>query len=196
MPSRDSHDLLIFEVPAGGLQPGHARDAQDALIFELPAGGINPGHLRDAQDCLIFEYPFVNGMFVYQAAGANVLTAFTPEFPPVRKQPLRLWGLEAKRTDSLTSDGLKTSVLDHLDTVTTLFFDSVAASDMAAWKAFETYALGGATFAYQPLPDYPGSTWDNTAFCAAQLLSMDWKPVFKSFGIFSLEMKLKLVAEL
>lgn len=193
---RDTQDELIFEVPAGGLAPGGLRDTQDSLVYEAPAGVLAPGYLRDSQDCLVYEYPFINGMFAYQARGAFVLTFFTPEFPPIRKQPLRLWGMESTRADSIASDGQKKSVFDHIDTFTTLYFDFVAASEMAAWKAFEQYALTGGKFGYSPVPDYNGAVGDPTGFSEVELVSMEWTPKFESFGNFSLTMKLKLVREL
>lgn len=136
-------------------------------------------------------------------------TGFTPLYPPIKKQPFTLWGLEAKRLDSIASDGLKQSQLDHIDTVTTLRFPFVALSDMAAWQAFEAYALTGALFSYRPVLDYPNSVnpdpmfqypgsgnGDNAdGYSVVELLTMDWKPHFESPGIFSLEMKLLLIAD-
>jgi len=193
MAVRDSQDVLIIEQP---FTSGHVRDAQDVLILEVPATAFTaPGHLRDGQDVMLFEYPFVKAMFVYQPAGSNTLVGFTPEFPPVKKQPLGLWGLEAKRADSIAADGSKQSQLEQIIPVTKLSFPYVALSDMAAWKAFEQYALSGATFAYCPSFD-PWMKLDETGFSAVQLLSMDWRPIFKSFQVFSLEMKLKLVRDM
>jgi hypothetical protein len=167
---------------------------------------------------------------------------FTPLYPPTKKQPFTLWGLEAKRADSITADGIKQSVLDHIDTVTTLHFPFVALmgtlsgellledgggielesgagvlqleqilGDLSQWKVFEEYALTGGVFTYNPIPDYPndlpgsaiedqmfqwpGTVPGETGCSLVQLLSMDWTPKFKSFGIFSLDMKLLLVAD-
>lgn len=190
---RDTQDVLILEVPATAFASGHLRDTQDVLLVEWEN---STAHLRVTQDPMLYEYPFIDAMFVYQAPGASVLTRFTPAYPPIRKQPLHLWGMGAVRHDSLTVDGIRQSVLDHIDTVTTLIFDWVALSDMAAWKAFEQYALGGGHFGYCPLPDYPGAIGDPTGFSDVKLLSMDWIPKFKCPHLFSLEMKLKLVADL
>jgi len=197
MAIRDTQDELIFEVPGGGLAPGGLRDTQDSLIFEAPAGVLQPGNLRDSQDCLVYEYPFINDMFVYQVAGSTVLTGFTPVFPPVKRQPLALWGMEAVRHDSITSEGMKRSVLERIDGVTTLTFPYVAGSDMAAWKAFEAFATGGGTFAYRPNKNaYARDAWDNTGFSTFKLIDMDWKPHFEAPQAFSLEMKLRLVKDM
>ena len=194
---RDTQDALLFELQRS---TARVRATQDALLIEWENSNA---HLRATQDALIYEYPFINrAMFVYQAAGASVLTGFTPVYPPIRKQPFTLWGMEAVRLDSIAEHGEKRSAVDRVDTVTTLEFDWVALSDMAQWKALEQYALGGGLFAYCPLPDYPGSTWDPvagqhvTAFSSVKMLSMDWKPKFKNPLLFSLSMKLKLVKDL
>ena len=193
MAIRDTQDVLIVEQP---FTSGAIRDTQDVLILEVPTTAFgSPGHLRVTQDAMLFEYPSVTAMFVYQAAGASVTTKFTPQFPPVKKQPFTLWGLEATRHDSLTSAGAKRSALERLDNVTTLTFPFVTLADMASWKALETYALTGAIFAYCPSFD-PWMQLDETAFSAVQLLSMDWKPKFESFGIFSLEMKIKIFRDM
>jgi hypothetical protein len=138
-------------------------------------------------------------------------TGFTPKYPPIKKQPFTLWGLEAKRFDSITVDGLKESVLERIDEVTTLHFPQVALSDMTAWKAFESYALTAGVFTYLPILDfpnipigdaiedqmfqYPGTVPGETGCSLCQLLSMEWRPKFESFQIFSLDMKLRLVAD-
>ncbi|MGD1214312.1 MAG: hypothetical protein ABR861_04920 [Terriglobales bacterium] len=141
--------------------------------------------------------------------GGGPTTGFTPTYPPIKKQPFGLWGLEAKRADSVTVDGVKKSVLDRIDTVTTLHFPYVVLTDMAAWKAFEAYALTGGIFTYRPILDYPNAVSANPMFqypgtdngddapgySVVQLLSMDWTPKFESFQIFSLDMKLRLVAD-
>lgn len=193
MAIRDTQDVLITEQH---WTSGTLRVTQDVLLIEWQNTNA---HLRVTQDVMIYEYPFVNAMFVYQVPGSTSLTLFTPIYAPVRKQPFELWGFEAARRDSITVDGVKRSALDRLDQVTTLNFDAVALSDMAAWKAFEQYALSGAQFAYKPLPDnptIPANVGDNTAFSVCQLLSMDWIPRFESFQVFSLQMKLLLVRDL
>src|ERR1039458_1054083 len=191
----DTQDVLILEGPAGALGPtGHLRDTQDALLVEWEG---STAHLRVTQDSMLYEYPFVNAMFVYQAPGASVLTGFTPVFPPVKRQPLYMWGLEAVRHDSLTTDGIKLSVLERLDNVTTLNFEYVAESDMAAWKAFEEFAVGGGTFAYRPNANaWAGNPGDNTGFSTFKLIDVDWKPHFEAPLAFSAKMKLKLVKDM
>lgn len=188
---RVTQDALFVEFQSTN---GNLRVTQDALLIEFKTANAK---LRVTQDAMIYEYPFINAMFVYQAPGSSVLTGFTPVFPPVKRQPLALWGLEAVRHDSLTTDGIKRSVLERIDNVTTLTFPYVAESDMAAWKAFEEYAVGGGTFAYRPnANDWATNPWDNTGFSTFKLIDMDWKPKFEAPLAFSLEMKLKLVKDM
>src|ERR1039458_5017956 len=181
------------------------RDTQDVLIFEVPSASFTPpGHLRVTQDVLIFEYPVITWAPPYVAP-----VGFTPLYPPIEKQPFGMWGMEAKRADSITVSGIKRTVFERIDTVTTLNFPWVALSDMPAWKAFEAYALTGGPFTYRPILDYPNipitnpmfqspgtdSGDDTGEYSVVELLTMDWTPKFKSPGIFSLAMKLKLVED-
>ena len=193
MAIRDTQDSLIFEAPGGALAPGRLRDTQDSLIFEAPGGALAPGRLRDTQDSLIFEYPFISYMFAWDDSSGHAY-GFTPLYPPVGKQPLGLWGLEAVRQDSIGSDGIKQSVLDRLDTVTTLTFPSIPLSDLAEWKIFMEYALTGGLFGYRPNATQANS--DPTAFSTVRLISTNWDPKFTSFQNFSLEMKVKLVRDM
>lgn len=182
-----------------------------ALLGPAPAGttqllfGVNDYPLADNSGSWIFQ----NGGYVYTSTPVAP-TGFTPKYPPIAKQPFGLWGFEAKRADSVTVNGIKNSVLDHLDTVTVLNFSSVLGTEMAAWKAFEQYALTGGMFSYRPILDYPNAVITDPMFqypgsdngsnaagySVCQLVTMDWTPKFKSFGIFSLSMKLKLVGDL
>jgi hypothetical protein len=146
---------------------------------------------------------------IASSGGGGSFTGFTPSYPPVKKQPFGLWGLEVKRADSITVDGIKQTVLERIDTVTTLTFPYIPLSDLPLWKMFEEYALTGGYFTYRPLLDYPNSTsndpmfqypglqnGDNAAgFSIVQMVSMDWTPKFESQGIFSLALKLKLAQD-
>lgn len=196
----------------------------------IPTGGVGSGY-GDVQYMQTFapgSYPTAFGTEIYGPwamvaigllPGPSPLpiipaatTGFTPLYPPTKKQPFGCWGLDAKRADSITADGIKESVLDRLDSVTTLHFPFVALSDMPAWKAFEEYALTGGVFTYLALPDYPpgadsgnpledsmfqypGTVSGETGCSLCQLVSMEWTPKFESFQTFSLEMKLRLVRD-
>jgi hypothetical protein len=150
--------------------------------------------------------------YTYMSGGGGVGTpvGFTPLYPPIKKQPLGLWELDAKRADSLTASGIKKTVFERYDTVTTLTFAWAALSDMPAWKNFMAYALTGGTFTYRPLPNYPNLVSSNpmfqypgtdngdnaTGFSVVQMVSEDWRPKFESVGTFSFAMELRLVKDM
>lgn len=177
---------------------------------------VTPAHAAGAVTVSVTDSDGTGSLanaYTYTSTGGGGATnGFTPLYPPIKKQPFGLWGLEATRADSLTSEGSKKSVLDRIDEVTTLIFRFVPLSDLAQWKAFEQYALTGGSFTYRAIPDYPGAAsggtletsmfqWpgvvDGETGCSVcQLLSMDWTPHFESQGSFSLQLKLKLVEDL
>ena len=181
-----------------------------AILGPAPAGttqllfGVNDYPLADNTGSWVFQ----DGGYIYTSTPVAP-TGFTPSFPPIKKQPLTLWGMEAKRADSITANGVKKSVLDHIDTVTTLTFPFVPKSDLAAWKAFEQYALTGGLFTYRPILDYPNSVSvdpmfqypgtdngdDAAGYSVVKMVAMDWTPKFESFGNFSVSTKLKLVGD-
>ena len=68
----------------------------------------------------------------------------------------------------------------------TLTFPMVPQSDLAAWKAFMNYALGGNPFAYRP------NAADNTTWADYTLDSMDWTPKFIAPGYFSFALQCRL----
>ncbi len=182
-----------------------------AILGPAPAGttqllfGVNDYPLADNTGAWVFQ----NGGYIYTSTPVAP-TAFTPTFPPIKKQPFTLWGMEAKRADSITVNGIKRSVLDRIDTVTTLTFPFVPKSDLVAWKDFEQYALTGGFFTYRPILDYPNASLvepmfeypgtdsgDNMGgYSVVKMVSMDWTPKFQSQGIFSLDMKLRLVGDI
>jgi hypothetical protein len=123
--------------------------------------------------------PYIQCMFIYNPGSGNV--DFTPTYPPIGKQPLDC--LAATRHDSITSSGIKQSVLERIDDVMTLTFSYVPASDLAAWKAFMTWALAGNVFAYRP------NAADNTVWGDYTLDSQDWTPKFVCLGTFSFELQ-------
>lgn len=185
--------VVLYSTALTCVTPAHAAGAVTVSVTDIYGTGSLPNG---------FTYTSGTG-------GGGTPVGFTPKYPPIKKQPFTLWGLEAKRADSITADGVKASVLDRMDVVTTLTFPMVALSDMAAWKAFEQYALTGGFFTYRPILDYPNTSLvepmfeypgtdsgdDMGGYSVVQVISMDWTPKFESPGIFSLELKLRLVAD-
>jgi hypothetical protein len=110
---------------------------------------------------------------------------FVPVYPAIGKQQLG-GGLAATRHDSIASAGNKQSVLERVDTLTTLSFPFCTASDMSAWEAFLSYALTGNPFAFRP------NAADDTVSYEYSLDSMDWILKFVAPGIFSVEFQCRL----
>lgn len=128
--------------------------------------------------------PYIQCMLIYPAGSPLANVYFTPVLPPVGKQPLDC--LAATRHDSITSSGIKQAVTERIDDVMTLTFPMVPQSDLAAWKAFMNYALGGNPFAYRP------NAADNTTWADYTLDSMDWTPKFIAPGYFSFALQCRL----
>lgn len=126
--------------------------------------------------------PYIQCMFVYNLGAGDIY--FTPTYPPIGKQPLD--GLAATRHDSITSSGIKQAVLERIDDLVTFSFLYVPQSDLAAWKAFMTYALAGNVFAYRP------NAADNTVWLEYTLESMDWTPKWVAPQTFSFELQCRL----
>lgn len=121
-------------------------------------------------------------MFIYNTGSGDI--EWVPSIPPVGKQPLD--GLAAQRHDSITSSGIKQSVLERIDDVMTLTFPAVPQADLASWKAFMEWVLAGNVFAYRP------NSLDDTVWGEYTLDSLDWTPKFVCPGTFSFEFACRL----
>jgi hypothetical protein len=121
-------------------------------------------------------------MLVYNLGAGDIY--FTPSIPAIGKQPLD--GLAATRHDSITSSGIKQAVLERIDDMMTLSYPWVPQSDLAAWKAFTTYALGGGVFAYRP-DATNASVWNEYT-----LDSLDWTPKWVAPQTFSFSLLCRL----
>jgi hypothetical protein len=126
---------------------------------------------------------YKQNMLIYNA-GAGIVD-FTPTYPAVKRQP-GAGGVEATRHDSFTSSGIKQSVLERIDTVTTLTFVACPATEMDSWQAFFTWALSGGVFAFRP------DATDHLTWYEYTLDSMDFVPKWTSFNNFSVELKVRL----
>lgn len=126
---------------------------------------------------------FLTCEFIYNAGAGDV--HFIPTYPPTKKQP-DAGGLAAVRHDSITSSGIKQSVLERIDTLAEFSFPFCPLSDMAGWEAFMSFALGGGVFAYRP------NSADNTVWYEYTLESMDWVPKWVSYKQFSISFQARL----
>jgi hypothetical protein len=121
-------------------------------------------------------------MFIYNTGSGDI--EFTPTYPPIGKQPYDGWA--ATRHDSITSSGIKQSVLERIDDVMTLNFAYVPQSDLPTWKAMMQWLLAGNVFAYRP------NAADDTVWYEYTLDSMDWTPKFVCPGTFSFVLQCRL----
>jgi hypothetical protein len=124
---------------------------------------------------------FIVPLFTYNAGTGDV--SLTPTYPPTGKQPLDC--LAATRHDSITSSGIKQSVLERIDDVMTLTFTMVPQSDLAAWKTMMAWLLAGNVFAY--FPNSLVSSWNDYT-----LDDMDWTPKWVAPFTFSFELHCRL----
>ncbi len=79
--------------------------------------------------------------FIYNPGGGAV--TLSPTYPATSKIPVD--ALAATRHDSITSDGHRQVVTERIDDVNT-----VPEADLAGWRSFLGYALGGGPFDYYP----------------------------------------------
>jgi hypothetical protein len=129
------------------------------------------------------SFPYIQCMFIYNPGSGIV--EFVPTYPAISRAALGGGGA-ATRHDSLTSTGIKKSVLERIDTLNTLTFPFAPAGDMANWQAFMNYALAGGVFAYRP------NALDNTVWYEYTLDSMDWVPKLTSWQNHSFDIQCRL----
>lgn len=116
----------------------------------------------------------------------STIVDFIPTWPAVKKTPQGVAPLEAVRHDSITTSGIKQSVLERIDEFLELSFEDVPESDLATWKAFFSVALAGSQFTYYPDSTVPGTYFDYT------LEDMAWRPKWKSWKNYSFAIRMRL----
>lgn len=128
--------------------------------------------------------PFIRPKFAYDAGMGTV--DFSPANPAVKKTPTQVAPLVAMRHDSVTTSGIKQSVLERIDEFFELSFEDVPESDLVNWKAFMSFALTGGQFTY-----YPDAT-DVFTYYDYTLENTDWRPRWKSWKNYAFTMTLRL----
>lgn len=116
----------------------------------------------------------------------STVVDFIPAWPAVKKTPQGVAPLVAVRHDSITTSGLKQSVVERVDEFLELTFEDVPETDLASWKAFMAIALTGAQFTYYPDSTVPGTYFDYT------IENMDWRPKWKSWKNYSFNIIMRL----
>jgi len=114
----------------------------------------------------------ITPQFTYNPGSGNV--TLTPTYPPTGK-PLAS-EMEATRHDSITSSGIKQSIVERIDNFVTLNFPFVPLADIAAWTAFMQWALAGGVFTYTPDSTVPAVNAQYT------LEDTSWNPKRATIG--------------
>ena len=116
-------------------------------------------------------------------AGAGPVTV-TPTYPNVQKPYLD--NFEAVRHDSITSSGLRQSMVERVDRTVTVNFENVPWTDLPMWEGFFAYAVQGGSFEYFP---------DNTAtgFNTWELVDDKVEFSFNDRGLSKFEMHMRRV---
>lgn len=109
------------------------------------------------------------------------LVTFTPTWPPTGKQPVD--AMSAVRHDSITTAGLKQSVLERIDALNPVEFKNVPQSDIASWQSFMSWALAGGSFDYS---QDSGATFETYT-----LEDTDWAPKWVAPQVFSLSFTMR-----
>jgi hypothetical protein len=120
--------------------------------------------------------------FIYDP-GTGPVTV-TPTYADVNKP--RMSNFEAVRHDSITSSGLRQSMLERVDRVLPITFETVPWTDLAMWEAFFAYAIEGGSFLY-----YPDNT--ATAYQTWELVDDKVAVSFASVGLAKFTMNMRLV---
>jgi hypothetical protein len=120
--------------------------------------------------------------FVY-LWGASLRSIVAPSYPAVGK--LLANQRTVLRHDSITSSGIKQSIVERTDQFNPLVFTFVPQADIPQWVTFMNYAQNGGAFTYYP---------DSTNFLSHtdySLDDMDWSPKRTAFGhaTFSIDMR-------
>jgi len=116
--------------------------------------------------------------FVYNS------NTFTPTYPPKGKVPVD--GQAAVRSDSITTSGLRQSVLSRIDRTLTLEFPNIPESDLSDWDAFIGWILAGNQFQY-----YPDASLTNNNYY--QVVDTELRPEWTSIQNYKLTLNLRRV---
>jgi hypothetical protein len=120
--------------------------------------------------------------FIYDPGTGAV--AVTPTYPHVKKPYMN--NFEALRHDSITSSGIRQSMLERVDRVLKVTFEDVPWTDLPMWESFFAYAIQGGSFKF-----YPDDSL--TAFQTWELVDDKVDVVFVSIGLSKFEMNLRMV---
>lgn len=119
------------------------------------------------------------------AWGASSKDSFNPTYPPVGKNLAPELG--ATRTDSISTSGIKQSVVERIDQFQDYNFPFVPQLDIPSWTVLMNNLLGGGTLTY-----FPDST-DLSTSTDFTTDDMGWKPARGVFGHAKFSIRLRQV---
>ena len=93
---------------------------------------------------------------------------------------------EAVRHDSITSSGIRQSMVERVDRIRPVTFESIPWDDLPAWEAFFAYAVEGGSFEYFPDATKPD-------FQIFELVDDKVSPKYSAFGLSSVSFSMRLV---
>lgn len=120
--------------------------------------------------------------FIYDP-GTGAVT-FIPTYPNMQKPYID--DFEPIRHDSITSSGIRQSMVERVDRIKHVNFEFVPWSELPSWEAFLSYAVQGGDFSY-----FPDSI--ATAFQTWQLVDDKVSPTFVCIGFSKISFSLRLV---
>jgi len=118
----------------------------------------------------------------YDAGSGTVIV--DPTYPNVQKPYLD--DFEAVRHDSISTSGVRSSMVERVDRIRNVNFNNVPWADLPMWDAFFSYAVEGGSFVY-----YPDVT--ATAFATWELVDDKVSFSFVCRGVSKFEMHMRLV---
>ena len=125
---------------------------------------------------------FVIPKFVYNPGSGNI--TLSPTYANVKKPFIDEF--EAIRHDSITSSGVRQSMVERVERNLTLTFESVPWADLPAWDNFLSYAIQGGSFDY-----YPDATL--SSFQVRQIIEDKVSPKYQAYGLSSISFSMRLV---
>lgn len=127
---------------------------------------------------------WIRPKFAYNDGGGII--DFSPLYPATKKVPAGAGPLEAIRHDSITTSGIKQSVVERVDEFIELPFETIPESDLTSWQEFMTWAIKGNQFTYYPNAAVPGTYYEVT------IEEMSYRPKYVAYKTYSLTITLRI----
>lgn len=127
---------------------------------------------------------WIRPKFAYNDGGGIV--DFSPTYPATKKVPAGDGPLAAIRHDSITTSGIKQSVVERVDEFIVLPFETIPEADLTSWKQFMKWAIKGNQFTY-----YPNAA-DGATYYEVTVEETDYHPTYVAYKTYSLTITLRI----